>query len=811
MSETGPGGSPQRPIKPSEGRPKAEAASSTSTDSTAFKADPPAAAGGSHAQPATTRPHLTGRRSRSDSPKSEGGVDEQPLKRQNSMGTDDPAIGPPQGGAQPMEEAAGAAVPSPSSPAAAATAASPPGQAAGQPPPLHQLQQQRQQQSQSPRAQAQQQGQPPRPGQPGSPAHPSVAHACPPFGSKSVIGRRAKMEDACVAVPFLVEVPVSRAGMDELLPPRIAPQLRSTSASSGASEQTAAIAAAAVAAASAGSGSGGAGTSSGGVGSIGGIGSSGGEGATAMSVDAQHSSSERLGQIATETLHFFGVFDGHGGADAALHCAKSLHERVREVLSACAVGPDLLTLRSKDGGGSGPSAGSPRAGGGVADAPQASSSSGTGQQHASSSSGHDDASSSRPQHAASASGTEYQDAAETGDLNSSSSAGSYLDADFDEDPAGASNSVQGVSCTAETIEAALTKAFHITDEEFGNMGGYEHLALVGTTAVVALVGSRMIYVANCGDSRAVLCRSGGALPLTDDHKAAREDETARVEAAGGQILFWNGVRVMGLLAVSRAIGDHSLRPYVIAEPEVTIVARHPSDEVLVMASDGLWDVMSNQEAVTLAKKCLGRARSRGSTRQSAARVAATVLTRAAVDRGSRDNVTVVIVDLSPMTQAEIEAEAQLSERSETVPDVSAQRQQRAPQQPPSAVAVRSSREAAASLSHPPPPPVQASPFAASAALPMPMGASSAPAKAASPLAEPAPPAEGDSAHGGEAAGVRSASRPPAAALVSPFSSGALPVGLDFDVQQHASAVAAAAAAAAPQPPPVQQTGRRKGP
>lgn len=160
------------------------------------------------------------------------------------------------------------------------------------------------------------------------------------------------------------------------------------------------------------------------------------------------------------------------------------------------------------------------------------------------------------------------------------------------------------------------------DEEFGNLGGYEHLALVGTTAVVALVGSRMIYVANCGDSRAVLCRSGGALPLTDDHKAAREDETvgggvlraplsrgrpcgrmagtsrrrggaghaaglgwapdplkatwsplfhgwqARVEAAGGQILFWNGVRVMGLLAVSRAIGDHSLRPYVIAEPEV---------------------------------------------------------------------------------------------------------------------------------------------------------------------------------------------------------------------------------------------------
>jgi hypothetical protein len=57
--------------------------------------------------------------------------------------------------------------------------------------------------------------------------------------------------------------------------------------------------------------------------------------------------------------------------------------------------------------------------------------------------------------------------------------------------------------------------------------------------------------------------------------------------------------------------------------QVTILARHPSDEVLVMASDGLWDVMSNQEAVTLAKKCLGRARSRGSTRQVRRRAAAT--------------------------------------------------------------------------------------------------------------------------------------------------------------------------------------------
>jgi len=57
---------------------------------------------------------------------------------------------------------------------------------------------------------------------------------------------------------------------------------------------------------------------------------------------------------------------------------------------------------------------------------------------------------------------------------------------------------------------------------------------------------------------------------------------------------------MGELAVSRAIGDHCLRPYVIPEPELLMVERSPEDEVLVMASDGLWDVMNNQEAVDMA-------------------------------------------------------------------------------------------------------------------------------------------------------------------------------------------------------------------
>lgn len=63
----------------------------------------------------------------------------------------------------------------------------------------------------------------------------------------------------------------------------------------------------------------------------------------------------------------------------------------------------------------------------------------------------------------------------------------------------------------------------------------------------------------------MLSRSGAGTALTQDHKANRDDEVARVQAAGGHV-WWD--RVMGELAVSRAIGDHCLRPYVIPEPEV---------------------------------------------------------------------------------------------------------------------------------------------------------------------------------------------------------------------------------------------------
>ncbi|KAL6977388.1 Protein phosphatase 2C 37, variant 2 [Sarracenia purpurea var. burkii] len=86
---------------------------------------------------------------------------------------------------------------------------------------------------------------------------------------------------------------------------------------------------------------------------------------------------------------------------------------------------------------------------------------------------------------------------------------------------------------------------------------------VGSTAVVAVVTPDKIVVSNCGDSRAVLCRKGVAIPLSSDHKPDRPDELNRIQNAGGRVIYWEGPRVLGVLAMSRAIGKlkiHRLLP-----------------------------------------------------------------------------------------------------------------------------------------------------------------------------------------------------------------------------------------------------------
>ncbi|KAL4583537.1 hypothetical protein LXL04_008114 [Taraxacum kok-saghyz] len=77
---------------------------------------------------------------------------------------------------------------------------------------------------------------------------------------------------------------------------------------------------------------------------------------------------------------------------------------------------------------------------------------------------------------------------------------------------------------------------------------------VGSTAVVAVVTPEKIVVFDCGYSRVELCRNGIAIPFSVGHKPDQPNELERIEEAGGRVIYWDGARDVGVLAMSRAIG-----------------------------------------------------------------------------------------------------------------------------------------------------------------------------------------------------------------------------------------------------------------
>jgi protein phosphatase 2C len=138
--------------------------------------------------------------------------------------------------------------------------------------------------------------------------------------------------------------------------------------------------------------------------------------------------------------------------------------------------------------------------------------------------------------------------------------------------------------------AALRGAFRALDEAADRLGKRR----CGSTLCVAVldIDRNVAVVANCGDSRCMVYDpvNGAAVWQSRDHAASDADEVARIKAVGGLVVRCRGVaRVMGTLSVSRSIGDHYLKRFVIGEPDVTEVPlpRH-RNACLVVASDGLW-------------------------------------------------------------------------------------------------------------------------------------------------------------------------------------------------------------------------------
>ncbi len=175
----------------------------------------------------------------------------------------------------------------------------------------------------------------------------------------------------------------------------------------------------------------------------------------------------------------------------------------------------------------------------------------------------------------------------------------------------------------DDIKLAIAETFQQTDQQYLRI---KHMDAASTACTCLVVGDHLL-VANVGDSRAVICRAGEAVALSIDQTPSRTDERKRIEDAGGVV-------VEGFSRVSRAFGGQSLKQYVVADPEIQEYDIEEGVDFLVLATAGLWNVLSNQEAVSMVESLMD------------SEEAAIVLRDEACRRGSADDITCVIICFS---------------------------------------------------------------------------------------------------------------------------------------------------------------------
>lgn len=183
----------------------------------------------------------------------------------------------------------------------------------------------------------------------------------------------------------------------------------------------------------------------------------------------------------------------------------------------------------------------------------------------------------------------------------------------------------------------IEKAFIATDRQIENSGIES-----GTTAVIAFFEGQNLFVANAGDSRAVLDRGKfGVKRLSHDHKADDPDEVKRIEKAGGfvtpKIEGVDVARVNGIIAIARSLGDREFGELVSPKPYISETKLTQEDKRLILACDGVWDVMTDEDAVGLISKVEDPQK------------ASEIFKNEALRRGSTDNISVMVVDLSVLT------------------------------------------------------------------------------------------------------------------------------------------------------------------
>ncbi|KAG4130614.1 hypothetical protein ERO13_D09G155900v2 [Gossypium hirsutum] len=238
----------------------------------------------------------------------------------------------------------------------------------------------------------------------------------------------------------------------------------------------------------------------------------------------------------------------------------------------------------------------------------------------------------------------------------------------------------------------LRKAFSTTEENFLSLVRKQwlvkpHMASVGSCCLIGIICNGLLYIANAGDSRVVLGRSGRgtkqakAMQLSVEHNASIDtvrEELRSLHPNDPHIVVkkhrvW---RVKGLIQISRSIGDAYLKkaefnkepllpkfrlpepfqkPILSAEPSVLVHKLHPDDQFLIFASDGLWEHISNQEAVkivqTSPRNGIARRLIKAALKEAAKKREMRYSDLRKIDRGVRrhfhDDITVVVVFIDP--------------------------------------------------------------------------------------------------------------------------------------------------------------------
>ncbi|CAH1794714.1 unnamed protein product [Owenia fusiformis] len=166
--------------------------------------------------------------------------------------------------------------------------------------------------------------------------------------------------------------------------------------------------------------------------------------------------------------------------------------------------------------------------------------------------------------------------------------------------------------------------------------GTHEITNTGTTATVCLIrNNEELVVGHVGDSPALLCREDHVVRLTDDHSPDVTAEVERIKKHKG-LISYNSLgkpTVNGRLAMTRSIGDFEFKPYgVTAEPDTrSLEIKHGKDAFLILTSDGVNFVVSDQEIIDIVINC------------NSPKEGANLVADQALQFGSDDNVTTLIV------------------------------------------------------------------------------------------------------------------------------------------------------------------------